>query len=228
MNGVPSPSNHQQWGVLVAAVVLLAIAVATVGFGGAFGFGVSDTASTAPELTLESTEGTFSDEGYGCRGFHRPYNVTEVRVSHAGGDRLDLTHFEVRVAGNGSVWGVEERDAFGTCGRESVAPAPDVRAFVSQQAPVEFTPGQVLSIVSYRGLAHDNVEPVSYGYDVSKYVNDPCENPPLRIEHGETGVKTNSTLLEQGDRLAVVWQAASGEASQPLLEHEVRQAVPDC
>jgi hypothetical protein len=229
------PTTRRQWSVLVGATVLLAIVVvATIVLGGTLGFEDTETA-TASEPTIESTEGTFSDEGYECRGFYRPYNVTEVRLSHAGGASLDLTRFDVTVAGNASAWGIEERDAYGTCGRESAAPAPDVRALSTNPPPVEFRPGQALSIVSHGGPSDENVEALSYGYDVSTYTggvtpvdNDTCANPYVRIEQAGSGNKTNSTLVEQGDHVAVVWTAASGGASQRLFEHTVRQSVPDC
>jgi len=209
---------------MVAITVILAAVI------GAFVLEIGNQQETAPSTSFDSNERVLWGDGYVdlSRGINRNYNVTEVEISHAGGDTIDVTQFDATVEGNDSVWGIEQMDAFGCCKRDSAAPAPDIRPTLGSNAKVEFSSGQTMSIVVSEGIADENVKNWKYGFQVLGYYAAPCDRQYFRLRNDQNADKPRALLLQQDDNVNVVWTAESGGKTQTLFKYTVQQSIPDC
>jgi hypothetical protein len=214
---------------MVAITVILAAVI------GAFVLEIGDQQETAPNTSFTSDEKVTYSTGYYC-GPYRTINVTEVFFDHNGGDTIDVTQFDVSVNGNTSAWGIQEQDAYESCGRDKAQPAPDIRPTLGSNQPVEFTSGQSIPVVVSEGFADENVKNHIYGFLVTHYHSSPCgtsshteSRPHLEIEPNKVYAdRVPAPLLQQGDAVELVWFAESGGKSQKMFSYTVQNSIPDC
>jgi FlaG/FlaF family flagellin (archaellin) len=200
---------------MVAITVILAAVI------GAFVLEIGDQQETAPSTSFDSEERVTYDQ-LGGKSFQ--LNYTEIDISHAGGDVLDVAQFDVSHEGNESVWGRQCRDCAGIAGNpdaEELQPTPDFRAALGTNEQVTFKSGQTMNVIASEGVNDDYVKTGTYtgaafGSGFALYTN---PNPKI----GNFGL----THLRSGDRVSVVWEASSGGKTQQLFRYTVQSTGPD-
>jgi flagellin-like protein len=203
---------------VIGVILMVAITVILAAVIGAFVLEIGDQQETAPNTSFDSEE-QITNIGYGTNNNGQDRNVTQVEISHAGGDVLDVSSFEVVVAGNESVWGIECRDCRGYAGNpnvEKAEPAPDFRAALGTNDQVTYKSGQSMNVVGSEYINDDYVKSGgSYalmGFDTGLTIYNPGKS--LRE-------------LESSDSVNVVWEASSGGKTQSLFRYSVQQGSPD-
>jgi hypothetical protein len=199
---------------MVAITVILAAVI------GAFVLEIGDQQETAPSTSFDSEESVTYDQLAG-KAFQ--LNYTQVDISHAGGDVLDIRQFDVSHEGNTSVWGRECRDCAGVAGNtdaERLEPAPDIRETLGSNEQAVFKSGQTLNIVVSEGVKDEYVlndvyRAAAFGTGFGMYPSNP-NIAPFSVTH-----------LKSGDRISVVWEASSGGKTQQLFRYTVQSTGPD-
>jgi hypothetical protein len=203
---------------MVAITVILAAVI------GAFVLEIGDQQETAPSTSFDSEQQVvFYDDSNGDKS-----NMTTVSISHAGGNTIDISNVEIKVGGNASMWGYEDRS-----GRDAQIQPNTVETLGSNDA-VEFSSGQTWEFVggnNQSAPSHQNVEAgVDYEFDVLPAyegamlvdrdgTNDCCDNSE---GDGAWGNGNGIDRLDQGNNVNVVWTASSGGKTQTLFKYSIQ------
>jgi hypothetical protein len=207
---------------MVAITVILAAVI------GAFVLEIGDQQETAPNTSFDTEQRTvYMKDGNGDT-----MNGTMVTVTHAGGDRIDVTQFDVSFDGNRSVWGLENPDRAGESKPDQeLAPQPDIRPTLGSNEQNEYSSGQPLNVV----LRSGNPDDMPDWADHAPLVSDEQVNsnkyfvywkgiPWFKNPGGFGCCKygSNQWVLERGDTVQVVWTAESGGKDQTLFKYDVQ------
>jgi tRNA A-37 threonylcarbamoyl transferase component Bud32 len=171
--------------------------------------------------------------------FHRSFgghkaNFTVVEITHAGGEAIDVTQFDVMFRENTSVWGIEEK----TDGDPAdFDPAPDFQGSLGTEKTVEFAVGDSMRVTHYEGIRDEYVGSCQYEARIlmgnmepgARYVRE-CSDDGA---DGRTDYTTSSLGRigapaigwpdnpATGDPVNVVWRSESGDETQLLYRYVV-------
>jgi FlaG/FlaF family flagellin (archaellin) len=151
---------------MVAITVILAAVI------GAFVLEIGNQGETAPATSFESDEQVRTFKGIGpkvtvplCDGNGCETNLTQVDITHAGGDTIAITQLELKVDGNESVYGdpqgAETYDNSGFTGSAdpTLVPQPNILESRGTNDPVSFESGESLEAVGFGGLKPEHINP---------------------------------------------------------------------
>jgi hypothetical protein len=210
---------------MVAITVILAAVI------GAFVLEIGDQQETAPNTSFDSDQRAVLVDSWDQS---RQQNLSEVRVTHAGGDVLDVTQTQIAVEGNDSVWGIAEMDGYGGT-LDLAAPQPNFLPTLGTNDRVAFASGSTWSVVTYLPAAaapnypaDTHVEPASsnVGYRWNPCAAGSCwgvpdeDEGPLQLKDGGSP-RGWGEVLHAGDSVQVVWSAESGGKTQTLFRYTV-------
>jgi flagellin-like protein len=215
---------------VIGVILMVAITVILAAVIGAFVLEIGDQQETAPSTSFDTeqsnrflTDAQYNDgPGTNCaNGWNGGcINTTVVSITHAGGETIDVTQFEVKVEGNRSVWQLAEKDTDNYI--QYGAPAPDITPTLSTNEPVEFTSGETMEIVSY----NDDVPPADRMEYTGYRLNFDTAQPEKVIIYGSRSGpccnKGTTDVLETDDSIDVVWSASSGGKTQTLFKYSVQ------
>jgi flagellin-like protein len=242
-------SSNRAVSPVIGVILMVAITVILAAVIGAFVLEIGDQQETAPNTSFDSGEQVvFENDGT------IPVNISQVEISHAGGDVLDVSQVRISVAGSGGAWGFADSKLPSKAGRAG-APQPDVRATLGSNEPSEFSSGQTWNVVAVserepaeyvknadytlRSGPMQDSDPVfgdvtgnvpRYWLDGPLKMDDSGNNiwpSPSLQESGGGRDGRSLPLLEQGDTVRVVWEASSGGKTQTLFQYTVQSGSPD-
>jgi flagellin-like protein len=213
---------------VIGVILMVAITVILAAVIGAFVLEIGDQQETAPSTSFDSEQQTvFYNDANGDKS-----NMTTVSIAHAGGNTIDISNVEIKVEGNSSVWGYEDRS-----GRDAQIQPNTVETLGSNDA-VEFTSGQTWEFIGGNNQStpsHENVESgIAYQFDVlpayegamvvngapdSDSTDDCCDTSE---GSGSFGNGDGIDTLDQGNSVNVVWTASSGGKTQTLFKYQVQ------
>jgi hypothetical protein len=214
-------------GVAIAAVVLLVAAA------GVWLFVLDDSGGpSVPEpsfehderqVTLRDTAAAQSGDGVA--------NVTQLRLTHTGGDALSIVQTRLMVAGNTSVWGPVPEVAWGseTISNVQARPEPDMRRTIGTDSDPQVEPGASFHPIGYEGY---NVNQLcdynGYHFIPDRFTGGPdTKQVTDEIAFGGAGSECHASNLypigglSAGQRVSVAWRAASGDETQFLYNATV-------
>jgi flagellin-like protein len=163
--------EHRAVSPVIGVILMVAITVILAAVIGAFVLEIGDQQETAPSTSFESSESVKTylgvDDGLGpCIGGCET-NLSQVTVTHMGGDTIDISQLDATVDGNASVYG-NPQGADQYTNTPAGAPNPDDPTLVpvpntfeirGTNDVVEFESGDSLEVISYKGLRTENVDP---------------------------------------------------------------------
>jgi flagellin-like protein len=218
------PDGYRAVSPVIGVILMVAITVILAAVIGAFVLEIGDQQETAPNASFTFNENvrTFSD------GSNKA-NITVVRSKHGGGDTIDITQFDANVNGNDSVWGSSDNPQISEP-NDPAFPQPNILEALGSNDRHEFTSGENLNLMSYKGWGDDTVEKGEYIYDY--WPLDSCGSPTqgtynIRIDDPD-GNTINTPVFRQGDSVSIIWTAESGGKTQTLAEYKVQNSVADC
>jgi flagellin-like protein len=220
---------------VIGVILMVAITVILAAVIGAFVLEIGDQQETAPSTSFDTEQTTnfYQDDS-------DKINLTEVEITHAGGETLDISNNQIKVAGNESWWGVEEVDGGSNGNKDIAAMQPDITRAAGSNDQVELTSGQSWAIVAGNNNgapSRENVDTtIAYNFDYSDADNNGDGHKDVILEEdgdseddnpstGNTAIGSNSGLLsvlQQGDNVNVVWTASSGGKTQTLQRYTVQ------
>jgi flagellin-like protein len=206
---------------VIGVILMVAITVILAAVIGAFVLEIGDQQETAPSASFDAEEQITYEQLGPPATFD--LNFTQVELTHAGGDTLDVRQFDVVVEGNESAWGIECRNCrpfAGQANAEKAEPAPDIRDALGSNERVEYRSGQTLDVVGYEFVNDDYVD-ASEQYTLLVFDNGLAIRDPVQ------GRNLGITELDAGDQVNVVWEASSGGKTQTLFKYTVQQGSPD-
>jgi flagellin-like protein len=208
---------------VIGVILMVAITVILAAVIGAFVLEIGDQQETAPSTSFDSEQQlVYYDDSDGDSS-----NMTTVGISHAGGNTIDISNVQIKVDGNSSIWGYEDRS-----GLDAQIQPNTVETLGSNDA-VEFTSGQTWEFIggnNQSAPSHENVEAgIDYEFDVlSAYegaivvdTSECCDSS----EPDSTGLGYDAggiDRLDQGNNVNVVWTASSGGKTQTLFKYSVQ------
>jgi FlaG/FlaF family flagellin (archaellin) len=204
---------------MVAITVILAAVI------GAFVLEIGDQQETAPSTSFDSEQQVeYFESGFG------PANWTVVEISHAGGDVIDASQFQVKYRGNESVWGFTNDG-----GGVTASPTPDIRESLGSNEPVTFSSGETLRVTGWKGINPDYIQNCAYtvqvvtgqGYERPRlYYGGNCDHASGLGNNGNDFI--NMEPIAKGPRdspgndVNVVWTASSGGKTQTLFSYTIQ------
>jgi hypothetical protein len=221
---------------MVAITVILAAVI------GAFVLEIGDQQETAPSTSFdtEQRDRLFKSQGYKNNGCYQGgeaancMNATQVGISHAGGDTIDVSTFEIVVDGNSTVYQEE-----GYIGNEAIVnPAPDFTASLGTNQQTEFKSGKSMRpyIVGGtpdgedmagwikgnpgRALTSDQWITSDGKFEAFYSKKDMGDDGAVIVPPSEP--KGWGNTLQQGNNVDVVWEASSGGKTQTLMTYTVQ------
>jgi hypothetical protein len=220
---------------MVAITVILAAVI------GAFVLEIGDQQETAPSTSFDSEQYTTlkcatNDGSCDANDWARA-NLTELSISHAGGNVVDISNVKVKVDGNASVYGsVGESETDYTQAYPNHYPVPDVGKTLGTNKKVEFSSGQAWVFHSVGageetspGLSHENWIRIYENVQgeicpAMKYANGNLEHAYFHQGKCNWGPGNHKHLdpLQQEDQVNVVWTASSGGKTQTLFKYTVQ------
>jgi hypothetical protein len=213
---------------MVAITVILAAVI------GAFVLEIGDQQETAPSTSFSSEEAVkyrYETVGGGIWG---QVNATEVTLTHAGGNTIDVTQFDIRVNGNNSVWGVEEENQPGSLSPlpigdvDTAKPLPDIRPTLGSNEQVEFTSGESLPIFVHSAWKRSAMESQTYIFHYSSDASGKHEDGRIAaVWPKSNGNHEGPEMLRANDRVSIVWTAESGGKTQELFKYTVQTTSPE-
>jgi flagellin-like protein len=229
---------------VIGVILMVAITVILSAVVGSFVLVIGDKQDTAPTASLESDEGVVFLDSRSSNGpkSGETYNLTEVRLAHAGGEVLPFETTEIVVEGNQSVLGFKDRrfQRLGTYGNECdecimLRPQPETAPGTSDPAP--FSAGESWSVLTYQSpeeanTLNDIFAPSGF------YAPKDSRSDTFRVHcfsdrgnynaGGCSGMEAWAVTnpLDAGDDVHVVWEAASGGKSQTLFKYDVQTRSP--
>jgi flagellin-like protein len=210
---------------VIGVILMVAITVILAAVIGAFVLEIGDQQETAPSTSFDSEQRVeFFETGWG------PANWTVVEISHAGGDVVDYSQFQVKYRGNESVWGFTN-DA----GNPSpAAPQPDIREALGTNEQVSFSSGETLRITGWRAINPDYIQNCVYnvnvvtgqGYDRPRmFWRSGCNHQSSLGNNGNNWMNMEPIAQgpdSPGNDVNVVWTASSGGKTQTLFSYTVQ------
>jgi flagellin-like protein len=219
---------------VIGVILMVAITVILAAVIGAFVLEIGDQQETAPNTSFDSEQYVsnhkdFAHPSQGGSTASSQANLTTVEITHAGGDTLDIQSNEIKLNGNASTWGANNRS-----GREAL-PQPDLRAALGTNDPVSFTSGQSWNAIGAEGLNREYVNSnAKYRFEF-----DTNDNSVYLTSIGGTGHSNSNydgestwndntadfgelTTLSTGDNVNVVWTASSGGKTQAIFKYTVQ------
>jgi flagellin-like protein len=230
--------QHRAVSPVIGVILMVAITVILAAVIGAFVLEIGDQQETAPNTSFDSAEqAIFMGNNNG------DLNTTQVEISHAGGDVLDISQIRAKVNGNESVWGFEgPKFVSGTykCHNRPIAePVPDLLETAGTNEPVEFTSGNTWNLIAYNNGA-PSTEHLTNWVDndkdpvwlvKEKYSNTGADGRNLQLAENDCGSNWGTASfpnrLHQGDTVQIVWRASSGGKTQTLFKYDVQNANPE-
>jgi flagellin-like protein len=107
---------------VIGVILMVAITVILAAVIGAFVLEIGDQQETAPNTSFNSGQQPLFVE---TENSGVDQNLTEVEIAHAGGNTIEVTQTEIVVAGNSSVWGLDEQNVKFANARETTLPQPN-------------------------------------------------------------------------------------------------------
>jgi hypothetical protein len=202
-----------------AGIVLVLLLIASAIGMHSFSTGEPNQANTS----LEVSQSTTNMHPTGWRWPGGPQrNETTVRITHTGGDRLDVTRTVIKVNGDNAVWGAPE--PLTTDHPQPVAvPVPDIRPAIGTNNRPSYSEGKTWHILTYHGWPRHKIKNTTYFYDLSQ--SNETDGDPLiisyRDESGNFHRKGGSVVLEDGDTVTIHWRARSGNETRTLKTYPV-------
>jgi flagellin-like protein len=240
MSGIKPRSDRKQRAVspVIGVILMVAITVILAAVIGAFVLEIGDQQETAPSTSFDSEQRTvFLDD------HSESSNVTEVTVSHAGGETLDITQVDTSINGNTSVWGQDPDDRDGWADNtgtlddvDCAEQKPDHTQAYGTNEKIEISSGQSLGMVTYAYASDENTQPnqdcnwgggVTYAIFAGGLgVTTSPEGLSMNADAGphpkyhRTPMETE--VLSSGDTARMVWTASSGGKTQTLFKYQVQ------
>jgi flagellin-like protein len=222
---------------VIGVILMVAITVILAAVIGAFVLEIGDQQETAPNTSFDSDERRIlmtmnpgSDSG------DYKANRTQIEVTHAGGDVLEITQVRMKIKGNQSVWGIEG-PAKNPNGKPTAIPVPDIQSTLGTNEQQAFSSGQSWNAVGYKGYNYENVcKKARYTYIVDRFDGGPdSQQSTDEIALARPGYASNCHPgnlyglpgLGQGYNANVVWTASSGGKTQTLFKYTVQSGSPD-
>jgi hypothetical protein len=231
---------------VIGVILMVAITVILAAVVGSFVFVIGDLGDTAPRASLESDERVVFLDSRSSNGpkSGETYNLTEVRLTHAGGAVLPIETTEIVVEGNRTVLGFEN-GRFQRLGgddaecEECIALRPQPESVPDTTDLDPFSSGETWSVLTYQRPSqsltlNDSFAPSGFytpkhrrGY-VDQFIV-PCFSD--RGDYNDGGCSrmpshAKTTPLDAGDDVHVVWEAASGGKTQTLFKYRVQTRPP--
>jgi flagellin-like protein len=217
---------------VIGVILMVAITVILAAVIGAFVLEIGDQQETAPNTSFDSEQYEwFHNQQYDKSS---QFNLTRVRITHAGGDKIDYRNHRVSVNGNKTVF----QHLKSSPGGDYLAPAPDKIKTLGTNDPVEFSSGQSMGILVYGGVAQNGDKMLAYEHIDSSYAfrlkgQDYAPSRPFISYQNNCGSRTDASTcsfvadrevnqLETDDRMAIVWTADSGGKDQTLFRYTVQ------
>jgi flagellin-like protein len=228
---------------VIGVILMVAITVILAAVIGAFVLEIGDQQETAPNTSFDSEqqqrfiEVTPNDP--------RNVNVSEVAVTHAGGDVLDVRRTQISINGNRSVYGIWA--SANEAGLPKMQPQPNTFPTLGTNKKVEFSSGETWSFMLYCGDICQSeppgqlLPPPDQGrLPLAKNIHHPNrEYLYLRTrttEYGSLKYDGSGALpssrqwktiaagdyLQSDDTANVVWTASSGGKTQTLFKYTVQ------
>jgi flagellin-like protein len=221
---------------VIGVILMVAITVILAAVIGTFVLEIGDQQETAPTASFSSDqEVRYYEDPTGDT------NLTTFLVTHTGGDTLDITHLNIKVDGNSSVWGPTGHT--GPYNSDLYRPQPDHFEAATTNVPVTIESGDQWTINAYMGWPDERIEDQDIkGPYRGYYFEDDPSNPPLTAcgSDGQRGAFENPSVnlgadfiasaaaydtctdrLGAGEELRAVWRSASGGKTQTLTKHRV-------
>jgi flagellin-like protein len=172
MMGVSSQVGERAVSPVIGVILMVAITVILAAVIGAFVLEIGDQQETAPNASFDTEERVNVYKGIGpgkaaCNANGCETNVTELSLTHAGGEVIDIENVYVKVDGNGSVYGapieVSEYDNSCLCAAAdpSLVPQPNQFRARGSNTVVTLASGESLEVLGFGGIKYSNIEDAS-------------------------------------------------------------------
>lgn len=231
---------------VIGVILMVAITVILSAVVGTFVLVIGDRDDTAPRASLESDERVVFLDSRPSKGPNggETFNLTEVRLTHIGGEALPIETTEIVVEGNQTVLGFEDGrfQRLGTYGNECdecimLRPQPESVPAGTDLDP--FTSGETWSVLTYQRpdqtrTLNDSFAPNGFynpkhrdGYVDQLVV--PCFSDRGNYNSGacsQMPANAKTTPLDADDTVHVVWESKSGEKTQVLFRYTVQTRSP--
>jgi flagellin-like protein len=231
---VDDTAEHRAVSPVIGVILMVAITVILAAVIGAFVLEIGDQQETAPSTSFDVEESTqFACAGQESGEFTKS-NHTQVTITHAGGDTLDVTQISGTAGGNTTAWQMVERT---DCGNDDLVTfAPDVIEAAGTNDQVTFTSGESWWVMAYGGVNKDLTRWAQGQYKIKEYdcqSSGWCAGEGIRrIRHvsstgnaniyGDDYTSPGVSVLESGHEVSVVWTASSGGKTQKLFKYAVQ------
>jgi FlaG/FlaF family flagellin (archaellin) len=151
---------------VIGVILMVAISVILAAVVGAFVLEVGDQQETAPEASFDSGERVVTLKNdrwvnkYDPSGQTIEINTTQIFVTHAGGETLEISRMEVLVNGYNDVWGVYPHynalnmDDGPVSDTIDIAPQPDYRRTIGTNRDQTLTSGESWNAIAYDVMAY--------------------------------------------------------------------------
>jgi hypothetical protein len=195
---------------MVAITVILAAVI------GAFVLEIGDQQETAPSTSFDSEQST----QYYQKDASFNQNLTTIGITHAGGNVIDYSNVDVKVEGNGSVFGVKEDRP--SPNRDVLKPVPDITRTLGTNEPVQFSSGQEWEMIGYNGDFKRDAYIKSNEVIETRY-SDGADSDQKTIQFtDDRGGWRFANQIDSGENVNVVWEASSGGKTQSLFRYTVQ------
>jgi flagellin-like protein len=158
---------------VIGVILMVAITVILAAVIGAFVLEIGDQQETAPNTSFDSQERVKIYKGIGpgkaaCNANGCETNLTEISLTHVGGDVIDINNMEIKVDGNGSVYGsplgVDEYDNSCLCADAdpTIVPQPNQFKARGSNTPVTLSSGKSLEVLGFGGKQPQHIARSSF------------------------------------------------------------------
>jgi flagellin-like protein len=127
---------------VIGVILMVAITVILSAVIGAFVLEIGDQQETAPNTSFSS------DEVVRYIDVRDGVNYTQVKITHAGGDVLDISQTDIVHEGRAGAWGISDEDLNGDNIMDDGIPQPDVRRSLGTNEQVAFKSGQMWRVAA--------------------------------------------------------------------------------
>jgi flagellin-like protein len=139
---VGEDNKHRAVSPVIGVILMVAITVILAAVIGAFVLEIGDQQETAPSTSFSSEE----ESAWVIKDSTNPadsWNLTQVSLTHAGGDTVPISQTRMSLAGNTSVWarknGAQNDDAGGGT---AMRPQPDICKTAGTNSKISWSSGQ--------------------------------------------------------------------------------------
>lgn len=214
---------------VIGVILMVAITVILAAVIGAFVLEIGDQQETAPSTSFDTDQSPVYYENSNTENS----NLTTVEITHAGGTNLDVSQNQIKVNGNASTWGVEQRNDGAL---DDVAPRPNKLETLGTNDQVQFTSGQTWNVYATNGVKYEDIKQANSYFDGEDWeagyhangegvmigiANDGGSISDLDdVDEDNNGY--NVAELNNSDNVNVVWSASSGGKTQTLFKYTVQ------